>query len=163
MYLPEGPTRPDIAELDAFWNAAKGKIPTLAESTGYQVRWIGLDRDTTEQIIELILAKDKTGTFTLPWIIERTDQPDPNVGDDIILIDFDGKPRVLVRLTRIHTVPFVDVSEDDIAVDGTPVRSMEIWRPLHTEYWNALLSPFGLTVTDDMPVLIEAFEVLDAA
>ena len=160
MYLPDGPARPDLDELDAFWTDAVENVAALAEAPRYQVRWIGLDHDSTEQVMELIQAGDKTGTFTLPWLIERTEQPEPQVGDPIILIDFNGKPRLLVRLTAIHTVTFGEVSEADIAIDGTPVRSMEVWKPLHTQYWNGLLEPFGLEVSDDMPVLIEPFELL---
>ena len=163
MYLPDGPQRPHPAALAAFWSSACARLPGLAEGSGYQVRWIGLDHETTEQIIELIAAEDKTGTFTLPWIVERTDQPDPQVGDCIILIDFDGKPRLLVRLTRIHTAPFGEITEDDIAIDGSPVRSLDIWRPMHIQYWNAMLAPFDLKVSDDMPVLVEAFELLEVA
>lgn len=163
MYIPDGPKHPEPAALDAFWAGVCERSPALAQGTDYQVRWIGLDHDSTEQIIELILAGDKTGTFTLPWIVERTDQPEPQVGDFVILIDFDGQPRLALRLTRIHTVLFGEVTEADIAIDGSPVRSLEIWRPLHTQYWNAMLEPFGLAVSDGMPVLVEAFELLETA
>ena len=79
-----------------------------------------------------------------------------------ILISFDGKPAQLVRLTDIEEVPFGEVTEDHTAIDGTPVRSLDIWKPMHTQYWNALLSPWSMTVSEDMPVLIEKFEVLYA-
>ena len=160
MYLPEGPRRPARKALDDYWRAACGRIPALAAGRPYHVRWIGLDHDSTEDVLELILAGDKTGTFTLQWIIERTDHPDPESGDPIVLIDFAGNPRVLVRLTKVYAVHFGEIAEQDIAIDGSPVRSLEIWRPLHTQYWNALLAPFDLEVTDDMPVLVEHFELL---
>ena len=162
MYLPEGPPQPAPAALDAFWRAACDRHPALNQGRPYHVRWIGLDHDSTEEVLELILAGDKTGTFTLPWIVERTDHPDPEPGDPIVLIDFTGQPRVLVRLTNVYATRFGRVTEQDIAIDGSPVRSLEIWRPLHTQYWNALLEPFGLEVTDDMPVLVEPFELLFA-
>jgi len=161
MYLPDGPDRPDPAELDALWHAACNRRPELAGGPGYQVRWIGLDDESTEQVIELIETGDKTGTFTLPWIIERTDQPEPKVGDPIILIDFRGKPRLLVRLTRVHQVTFGTVTEQDTAIDGSPVRALDVWKPLHTQYWAALLAPFDMTISEDMPVLVEAFELLE--
>ena len=160
MYLPPGPRRPDATEIKAFWHSVRARFPELAKDLVYQIRWIGLDRDSTEKILERIVARDKTGTFTLPWIIERTDQHDPRPGDPIILVDFDGKPRVLVRLTDVYTVAFGAITEDDIAVDGEPVRSLEVWKPMHTQYWNAQLAPFGLEVNDDMPVLVEVFELL---
>jgi uncharacterized protein YhfF len=159
-YLPAGCARPDEAALDAFWHAARTDLPGLHLPDNYQVRWIGLDRETTAQVLELIRVGDKTGTFTLPWIAARTDQPVPRVGDAIILIDFDGTPALLIRLTDILDVLFGEITARHIAVDGTPVRDLAVWKPLHTRYWNSLLAPFAMTVTDDMPVWIEKFELL---
>lgn len=159
-YLPTGCGRPDRAELDAFWQNAVCELPDAALPDVYHVRWIGLDAETTEQIIELIRAADKTGTFTLPWLVERTEQPEPAVGDAIILVDFDGHPRLLVRLTRIERVAFGAITPGHIAIDGTPVRDLAVWKPLHIRYWNALLEPHGLRVGDEMPVWIEDFELL---
>jgi len=157
-YLPTGCDRPNLDDLDAFWARARSAVPDLPDH--YQVRWIGLDRDTTRQVIDLIRSGDKTGTFTLPWIVENTGQPEPAVGDDIILIDFDGQPQLVVRLTDIETVPFGAIDETHTAIDGTPVRDLSIWKPLHTNYWNGMLAPFKRQVDDDMPVWIEKFELL---
>jgi hypothetical protein len=43
------------------------------------------------------------------------------------------------------------------------VRALTVWKPLHTRYWNPMLKPFGLQVTDAMPVLVERIEVLARA
>jgi uncharacterized protein YhfF len=162
-YLPEGCARPDPAALDAFWRQVKQDNPEADLGDDYEARWIGMDDDTTNQILDLIHTQDKVGTFTLPWIVERTDQPTPTVGAVIILIDFDGAPSTLVRLTRIVEVPFGEVTEEHTAIDGTPVRDLSIWKPLHTVYWNAMLEPFGMTVSEEMPVWIEEFELLHPA
>jgi len=159
-YLPEGCGRPNIAELDAFWKGAQAALNSTDLARSYQVRWIGLDDATTVQVFDLIRAGDKKGTFTLPWIIERTGQPNPAVGDTIILVDFDGHPRQLVRLTDIEEVAFGAITAAHTAIDGTPVRDLDVWIPLHTSYWNAMLEPHGLAVTEDMPVLVEGFELL---
>ena len=159
-YLPDGPARSTRAQLDEFWAAAKAARPDAALGDDYQVRWIGLDDATTQQIFELIASGDKTGTFTLPWIIERTDQPEPAVGDCIILIAYDGTPTQLVRLTDVQRVNFGEISATHTAIDGSPVRALEVWKPLHTQYWNTLLAPWSMTVSPDMPVLIEPFELL---
>ncbi|MDH3511248.1 MAG: ASCH domain-containing protein [Gammaproteobacteria bacterium] len=159
-YLPEGCARPDAATLEAFWQAARQQLSNAGLPNDYEVRWIGLDAESTTEILELIRAGDKTGTFTLPWIVARTDQPTPQVGAAIILIDFDGQPTLLIRLTEIVEVPFGEITAEHTAVDGTPVRSLSVWKPMHTQYWNAMLSPFAMTVDDDMPVWIEKFELL---
>jgi uncharacterized protein YhfF len=159
-YLPEGCGRPEDAALDQFWQEARNALRGSHLPNGYQVRWIGLDKETTTQVLDLIRVRDKTGTFTLPWIVARTDQPKPRVGDAIILIDFTGKPMLLVRLTDIHEVPFGKISAEHTAIDGTPVRDLAVWKPMHTQYWNGLLAPFAMYVSDDMPVWIEKFDLL---
>ena len=158
-YLPAGCARPDPEALAAFWSAAKRAAPTLV-GDDYQVRWIGLDAESTRQIFELIRAGDKTGTFTLPWIVERTGLPVPQAGDSIVLIDIDGTPTMVVRLTDVRSVIFGRVTAADTAIDGTPVRDPAVWKPLHTAYWGALLAPFGLSVTDEMPFWAEPFELM---
>jgi len=160
-YLPIGCARPDLAELDAFWTAARRARPEAGLSEHYTVRWIGLDDESTERVIDLIRAGDKTGTYTLPWIVEHTTHPTPAVGDAIILIDFGGHPRLIVRLTEIEQVAFGAITATHTAVDGTPMRDLTVWKPLHTKYWNAMLAPHGLTVGDDMPVWVEKFELLN--
>ena len=159
-YLPAGPTHPTAEQLDHFWQQAQAAGADVDIGSDYQVRWIGLDDPTTQQIFDLIAAGDKNGTFTLPWIIQRTDQPEPVVGDYIILIAFDGTPTQLVRLTHIEQVPFGEITAAHTAIDGSPVRALEVWKPLHTQYWNAMLEPWSLTVSEDMPVLIESFQLL---
>ena len=157
-YLPPGCATPKIAELDAFWAAARAAA-TL-DSEHYQVRWIGLDHASTEEVLELIASGDKTGTYTLPWIVGQTSQPAPAIGDTIIMIDFEGHPRQLVQLTHIERVDFGAITTAHTAIDGTPVRDLAIWKPLHTSYWNMLLAPFGRSVSDDMPVWVEQFRLL---
>jgi uncharacterized protein YhfF len=157
-YLPEGCARPAYDSLEAFWAAANQAVVVAA--SGYQVRWIGLDHASTEEVLGLIASGDKTGTFTLPWIVAATGEPEPAVGDAIILIDFAGHPRQLVELTNIVEVAFGAITTEHTAVDGSPVRDLAIWKPLHTQYWNALLAPFGMAVSDEMPVLVESFRVL---
>lgn len=160
-YLPDGGDL-DTARITAFFEKARATRPKLDLPAFAEVRWIGLDPDTTEQIIELIKSGKKTGTFTLPWIAERTRAEPPQPGLPLICIDFSCQPRLVVRLTDVETVPFGDITEEHTAIDGPPVRPLDIWKPLHTQYWNSQLAPFGLTVSEAMPVWIEPFELVYA-
>ena len=159
-YLPGGCAQPDPAELRAWWEKLRREPGNASLPDHYEVRWIGLDDESTEQVIELIIAGDKTGTFTLPWIVEHTNTSVPAPGDTIILVDFGGHPRLVVRLTDITEVAFGGITPEHTAIDGTPVRDLAVWIPLHTRYWNNLLQPYGLSVSVDMPVLVEKFELL---
>lgn len=159
-HLPAGAIAPTVNALEAFLAAAVCECPGIEPNPVCEVRWIGLDHESTLQIFDLIRMRDKTGTFTLPWIVERTGQPVPRVGALLILIDMHGRPTLLLRTREVREAVFGKVTAADTAVDGTPVRDPTVWVPLHTAYWNALLQPFGLEVSDDMPFWIEAFDLL---
>lgn len=158
--LPSQPAPPDTAAIEHFWQAQAARLPKSVGAGGYQVRWIGLDDPSTEQVLALIVQKDKTGTFTLPWLLTEGGQPLPRVGDSVVLVDFKGQPRLLVQLTHIEEVSFGALDLRHTAVDGSPVRPLSIWKPLHTRYWNPMLAPFGLQVEEQMPVLVERFTLL---
>lgn len=162
FYLPAGPDQPSPTAIKKFFDAAEAQNPRAGLNGNVHVRWIGLDPPSTDQIIDLIKIRDKTGTFTLPWIIARTDNRMPKAGDALVLVDYAGQPALAVKLTRVYETRFGAVTAADTAVDGTPVRDLAVWKPMHTQYWTALLQPFGLTVSDDMPVLIEQFELIHA-
>ncbi len=160
MHLSPSVTPPAPAALEAFLDAARKAQPQLDLHDNWEVRWIGLDAHTTGQIFELIRAGDKTGTFTLPWIVERTSRKTPHAGLYLVLIDMNGRPTLLVRISEIREGIFGKVTAKDTAVDGSPVRDPVVWKALHTEYWNALLEPHGLAVSEDMPFWIEPFELV---
>lgn len=161
MYLPSPALPPTPAALDAFVAAVRTARPDLAlQPADLEVRWIGLDAETTLQIFELIRTGDKRGTFTLPWIVERTGSRVPRVGQWLVLIDLDGTPVLLTRVTRVDSALFGQVKAEHTAIDGSPVCDPAVWVPLHTVYWNGHLAPFGLSVTPEMPFWVEEFELV---
>jgi uncharacterized protein YhfF len=81
----------------------------------------------------------------------------------IILVSYDGIPKVVVQITGVYETTFGNISLNDTSLDGPPVRSLDVWIPLHTEYWNGLLSKYNLACTSDMPVLVEKFKFIYGA
>lgn len=161
MYLPSPAIAPSHEALTAFCVAANAAIPDLAiDPATIEVRWIGLDAESTRQIFDLIRAGDKRGTFTLPWIVERTGSPPPEVGNHLALIDMNGRPVLLTRVVRVDSAIFGQVEARHTAIDGSPVRDPAVWVPLHTIYWNQHLAPFGLAVSPDMPFWVEEFTLV---
>ena len=161
MYLPAPAIAPEPHVLAGFCAAANAATPGLSVSPAtVEVRWIGLDAESTRQIFELIRAGDKRGTFTLPWIVERTGSPQPHVGNHLVLIDMGGRPVLLTRVVRVDSAFFGQVEARHTVIDGSPVRDPAVWVPLHTLYWNQHLAPFGLSVSAEMPFWIEEFALV---
>lgn len=161
IVMGEGPARPGNDVLDVFWNAARAVHPELSED--HQVRSLGIDEETTGMILDFINAKTKIGTFSLPWVMEAEGHPQTAPGTPVILTGYDGTPKVVVRITDVRATTFGAIGPAETELDGPPVQDPEVWKPLHREYWNGLLAPYGRSCTDDMPVLVEPFELLYAA
>ena len=157
-YLPAGPEQPQVEELQAFWSAAQQAHADLGED--YEVRWFGIDAKTTRGIFDFIRAGEKTGTYTLPWLLEKTGQRRARVGDHVVLIDYDGTPTLLLRIIANEQVPFGAIDARITSLDGPSVREVDVWKPLHQKFWDSELAQFGLAVTGDMPVLVEHFALI---
>ena len=158
----DGPEQsPDSELLDSFWQQAINAVPEIARD--HQVRSIGIDEETTDLIIEFIKTGEKKGTYSLPWLIEAEGNPKTNLNTPIMLVSYDGIPKVVVQITGVYETTFGNISLNDTSLDGPPVRDLDVWIPLHTEYWNGLLSKHNLACTSDMPVLVEKFKFIYGA
>jgi len=156
ILIADGPALPDTVEVDHFWERANKQFSELGDD--YQVRSLGIDAETTTQIIEYIKTRDKVATFSLPWVIEANGFPYSRPGTPIVLCDYVGTPHLIVQLTDVRKTTFGDIGYAESSLDGPPVQDPEVWIPLHRKYWNGLLAAYGRECTDDMPVLIEPFD-----
>jgi uncharacterized protein YhfF len=158
ILISDGPAQPNPADIDAFWDRARELHADLGDD--YQVRSLGIDADTTEQILEFIKTREKIATFSLPWVMAANDFPPSSPGIPVVLCDYEGNPRLIVRLTEVRETTFGEITLAETSLDGPPVQDPEIWIPLHRTYWNGLLAAYGRECTDEMPVLIEPFDYI---
>ena len=149
---------PETGPIDDYWNQAIASKPELA--VDHQIRSIGIDEETTVLIIDFIKEGEKVGTFSLPWLMESEKIPASHIGQPIILLSYDGKPEIVVQITDIEETTFGEIDYEVTKIDGPPVRDPEVWIPLHREYWNNILKPYGRSCTDDMPVIVERFKLV---
>ena len=156
ILISDGPAQPNPANMDTFWERSCEQYTGLGDN--YQVRSLGIDAETTTQILDYIKTRDKVATFSLPWVIEANGFPYPEPGIPIVLTDYIGQPHLIVRLTDVRETTFGQIGEAESSLDGPPVQDPEVWIPLHRQYWNGLLAAYGRECTDDMPVLIEPFD-----
>jgi uncharacterized protein YhfF len=134
----------------------------LAADAVVDCRRMGTDAAMVNAIIERIASGEKSMTFSLPWLAAREGRSDPVPGDLVAVLDARGAPRLLLRLHRVRRLAFAEIGVEDIAGEGLPLRDLDAWRTLHLTVWNAKLAPYGLEVSDDMPVWAEYFELLAA-
>ena len=145
----------DDKAIDTFMGKAIAQNPTLARD--HQVRWIGLDEETTVQIVKFIKTGEKVATFTLPWVNKWNNWCRACVGLPIVLVSTRGKPMMVVQITEVAETTFGAIDSSITSLDGPPVRETHVWMKLHRSYWNEVLKELGMFCSDDMPVLVEKF------
>jgi uncharacterized protein YhfF len=158
LVIGGGPALPNDSDLDLFWSEACAAVPDLGGD--HQVRSLGINEETTGMILDFINAKTKVATFSLPWVMGAEGHPETKPGTPVILTGYDGAPRAVVRITDIRGTTFGESGPAETGLDGPPVQDPEVWVPLHRDYWNGLLEKYGKSCTDDMPVLVEPFDVI---
>ncbi len=126
----------------------------------FRVRHFGQDARVADLLVSLIAAREKTGTFTSPWIFEGNRNEAPVLGGYTVVTDFAANPRLLLRTTAVRTMRFDEISEAETLVDGPAVRTLGVWRQVHWAYFERKLAKLDRTPSPDMPVTVEEFEVV---
>ncbi|OYN88265.1 ASCH domain-containing protein [Parenemella sanctibonifatiensis] len=156
-------------EIEAFWADAqvRAKVNPLRTITGPNLRdtvpppaWsFGADPQQADELLALVLAGIKTATASSRWDYDAEDEALPEVGELSIVLDGAGHPRALVRTTDVQVVRFGDVDADHAYAEGEGDRSLAYWREVHEAFFTEHAS-HDHGFSDDLPVVLERFEVL---
>ena len=151
---------PDHPAVARFWAEAQNHLPSDAVTQTPHLRSIGSTKEVSDMILGVILAGEKTGTFSLPWVHVRQPEARPEIYGLSILTDFGGAPRALLRTMSLTIVPYRDIDASHTACEGKGARDLAVWRKIHWPYWASMLKPYGLEPSEDMPVCVERFALL---
>lgn len=112
-----------------------------------------------DELVELVLAGEKTATAEAKWTFEANGDPIPEPGDHWVVLDGSGAPRCVIRTTAVEVVPFADVTADHAAAEGEGDGSLAFWREAHIDYYRRTF-PEDRSVDREMPVVCERFRVV---
>ena len=135
----------------------------LPIDTAWEARLIGADEAMVDLILGVMASGEKSMTFSLPWLTEGENPSPPEPGTCLVALGFDGQPRLLMQFTEVKPLRFGEVGAEHVAREGLPMRDPVTWKLLHTQVWNQILEPLGKSVSDDMPVWAEYFELKASA
>ena len=158
-------------EIEAFWQRGQqhADLAQVSSYTGVNplavIRppaWaFGATPDQADELLELVLAGDKTATASALWDYEAEGEDLPTEGTLGIVVDGSGRPRALVVTTRVRVVPFDEVDAAHARAEGEGDRSLEHWRQVHERFFTENPS-HDRAFARDMPVVLEELRVLHA-
>lgn len=155
--------------VDAFWADAKVRagLNPIAAVTGPNAQdsvpppaWsFGVDEAQADELLALVLSGTKTATSSARWDYDAENEPLPESGDLSIVLDSHGEPQALLRTVDVRVVPFDEVDAEHAYAEGEGDRSLAHWRAEHRRFFTENHS-HDKGFSDDMPVVLETFEVL---
>jgi uncharacterized protein YhfF len=146
--------------IEAYWEACCRALPEATHGRRYRVKCFGSDPAMSRLLLDLIRSGQKTGTFGLEWEFEARPEERPEPGDLYVVTDAGGEPGALIRVTGTELVPFASIDENHLQVEGPALREPALWRKVHWEFWAPALRALGREPAEDMPILVQRFEVL---
>ena len=147
-------------EVDRYWRQCLDSVPGLNQARGYRTKCFGNTAEMARILMQLVAGGDKTGTFALVSEFRDRGEALPAVGDQVIVIDADGRPGCLYRITEVEILPFDTIGIEHVACEGPRLRDLTAWREVHWQFWSELLKDTPHEPASDMPVIFQRFECL---
>jgi len=111
-----------------------------------------------EGLNELVLKGIKRATAgTLEWDYEAEGEPVEVVGEQLAVLNSDGRHIATIQATKVHVVRFADVPDEFALAEGEGDLSGDDFRASHLRYWSKL----GLSITEDTQIVLLYFELID--
>ena len=115
------------------------------------------ERDA-DQGVDLVLKNLKKATSFSLLGLQHRKEPLPKIGAFMVLTDWNGKAKCIVRTTAVKLKPFFSITKEYAQLDGLGDKSLEHWKKFHWDYFSRELAPFNRVPRDSMIVVCVGFE-----
>ncbi len=155
-------------EIEQFWLRSKQKhgidasdyhVSSTADPSCLDLTIPTLDLSDQPR---LILSHQKRGTAHMALDFELNKIPRRTVGDYWVVLDLLTHPVGLVRVTDVFEKKFLEVPASFSVQEGEGDQSLEFWRTAHYEYFSRQCEKMGIQWSDDLIVVCESFELIEA-
>ena len=117
--------------------------------------------EVADEILAALLRGDKRATTGLKCLYELEKEPLPKVGQYSVILDSQGLPHCITRITKIEITPFRDISEEYAFIEGEGDKSLKYWKDAHREiFTRECREDAGIEFNEDMECVCEYFEVV---
>jgi uncharacterized protein YhfF len=115
------------------------------------------ERDADKGVDLVIKNLKKAASFSLLGLQNRK-EPLPKIGAFIVLTDWNGKAKCIIRTTAVKLKPFFSVNKEYVQLEGLGDKSLEHWKEFHWDYFTRELASFERVPRDSMIVVCVEFE-----
>ncbi len=134
----------------------------ISVGENYRFDHFGNTAELAADLGGLVASGRKTATAAFDGVYSHYKITRPEVGDIEVIFDFDGKLLAVIEITDLSAVPFEEVGADFARLEGEGDCSLEYWRRVHREYFEAECQRMGLVFSARSLVLCQRFRLVYA-
>ncbi|GAB4544528.1 MAG: ASCH domain-containing protein [Anaerolineales bacterium] len=148
--------------IETYW---QNYLATLAPDSAYRAKTYVAERfgdnpQLADELGALIVSGGKTGTCSALWEWQAEGNPIPESGLISIVLNGAGEPICIIETVEVTLRKYNEVDADFARAEGEGDLSLTYWRKAHTNFFSRVLSKFGKTFTEEMPLVCERFRVI---
>ena len=110
--------------------------------------------------VDLVCKDIKRATSHSLLGLQLRKEPLPKIDDFIVVTDWQGKAKCIVRTTSVKLVPYFAIHAEHARLEGEGDKSLAYWKKVHWDYYTRELAPFGKIPRESMIIVFERFEKL---
>ena len=115
------------------------------------------EKDANE-CVDLVLKNIKKATSPSLLGLQLRNEPLPKIGDFLVITDWGGKAKCIVKTTAVKLKPMFSIDETYARKEGEGDKSLAYWKKTHWEYYTRELSEFDREPRESMIVVCQEFE-----
>lgn len=145
-------------EIGSFWETFKAATGVAHDA--YVLVAFGDDPAMQDELAGLVVSGTKRATASLLRDYATGDEPLPRVGDLALVVDGNGAPRCIYRITQVDVTPLSAVDDRFAWDEGEGDRTLAWWLKAHRAYFTRQAAREHFLFTDEIDVVLERFEVV---
>lgn len=146
-------------DLKEYWEQFRDAWPNELPDRFTHYYFCDNEKDADELAV-LVVKGVKRATASCAWVFEANNERLPCVGDLNIITDFHLQPKCVVKTIKVSVRAFRDVPDEFAQREGEGDGSLSYWRACHQAFFSRECESIGKAFADDMPVVLEEFEVV---
>lgn len=118
------------------------------------------NQEESHRSLNLVLDKKKTSYSQSLQVIQLKNQVIPRIYDFVVLTDYHGEARCIVKNTKVRLIPLFNITSEQARTDGEGDLSLTDWKKIHWNFFARELAAFGKIPKDSMIVVHQSFELI---
>ncbi|QLG44110.1 ASCH domain-containing protein [Costertonia aggregata] len=119
------------------------------------------NKEDANRLADLVMKGKKKASSGLYLWYKEANADLPKAGTKSIITNFDGTAQAIIKITKVDTIPFNQISKEYAAMDmGTNIEPLKKWKKAHWDFFANTMKQGGNEPTEKILVVCERFETI---